>query len=123
MLVNYVFDENLRGVPWQAVQRHNRSSPYPVDVIRVGDSPDLPLRMPDPDILRWAERACRIVVTLDISTFPVHLARHLEDGGHCPGVFIITGWVSIDTIVDFLVVAAYASDPEEWRDCIVHITD
>jgi hypothetical protein len=122
MPIHYVFDENLRGVPWQAVQRHNRSSPYPVDVVRVGDSADLPLATTDPDILRWAERAGRIVVTLDKSTFPVHLARHLNSGGHSPGVFTITGRVRIPTVVDFLVVAAYASDPEEWRDSIVHIT-
>jgi len=93
-----------------------------VDVVRVGDSIDLPLATTDLDILRWAERAGRIVVTLDKSTFPVHLAHHLNAGGHSPGVFTITGRVPIPTIVDFLVVAAYASDPEEWRDSIIHVT-
>jgi len=73
MPLQFVFDENLRGVPWHAVQRYNQSSAFPIDVVRVGDPPDLPRGTADPEILRWAERAARIVVTVDVARCPLTL--------------------------------------------------
>jgi hypothetical protein len=122
MPLQYVFDENLRGVPWQAVQRYNQSSALPIDVVRVGDRAELPRGTADPDLLRWAQRAGRIVVTVDVATLPVHFAAHLGAGGHSAGMFIVMGWVPMPTIIDRLVLAAYASAPEEWQDRIYHIT-
>src|SRR5262249_33503352 len=55
MALRYVLDEDLRGVLWRAIQRHNRTDPKPIDAVRVGDLPDLPLGTPDPDILAWAD--------------------------------------------------------------------
>ena len=122
MPLQFVFDENLRGVPWQAVQRYNESCAFPIDAVRVGDSADLPRGTSDPDLLRWAEHAGRIVVTVDISTLPAHFASHLSAGDHSPGMFVIMGWVPIRTVIDTLAVAAHASDAAEWRDRIYHIT-
>ena len=62
------------------------------------------------------------MVTVDVGTLPAHFASHLRAGGHSPGMFVITGWVPIRTVIDVLAVAAYASEAEEWRDRIYHIT-
>ena len=64
--------------------RHNVSSEYPVDLVCVGDPPDLPLGSDDRTILLWSEREERIL-TEDKSTMPAHLAAHL-DAGHRSGV-------------------------------------
>jgi hypothetical protein len=41
--IRFVLDEHLRGPLWRAGQRHNARAEDPIDVVRVGDPPDLPL--------------------------------------------------------------------------------
>jgi hypothetical protein len=121
MPLSYLFDEHLRGPLWRAVQSHNLRSDEVLDVVRVGDLPDLPLGEQDEAILRWAEREGRIVVTYDRSTIPKHLENHLSDGHHSPGVFLLPRDASIARIVSFLILTAYASDPEDWQDRIEYV--
>lgn len=116
MPLSYVLDENLRGPPWIALQQHNAGGLYPVDVVRVGDPPDLPLGTIDPDLLLWAEREGRVLVTVDWKTMPGHLAAHLQNGHHSPGVLIPRPGLSLSQLVFELVLLAYASDPDELRD-------
>ena len=87
MELRYLLDEHLRGPLWRAVQWHNRRGLWPIDVARVGDPADLPLGSLDPEILLWAEREGRIVVSHDRETLPTHLADHLNAGHRSPGTF------------------------------------
>jgi hypothetical protein len=121
MVLRYLLDEHLRGPLRRAVQWHNSRGSYPLDVVRVGDLADLQLGTGDPAILLWAEREERILVSHDRNTLARHLADHLEQGHHSPGIFIIRPYRSLPEIVSFLAEAAYASDPSEWRDRIVYI--
>ncbi len=116
MPLAYVLDEHLRGALWQAIQQHNTASAFPIDGMQVGDPLDLPLGSSDPDILLWAEREGRVVVTLDRRTMPGHLAAHLQAGHHCAGLFILRSRATIPQIVDYLAAAAYAADPAILRD-------
>ncbi len=117
-LLRYVLDENLRGVLWHAIQQHNSRSAFPLDVVRVGDPPDLPLGTIDPDILVWAEREARIFVSLDKKTLPGHLIQHSQQGRHSPGIFIVIPSSTLTDILDYLVYAAYAGDPFDYADGI-----
>jgi hypothetical protein len=92
-----------------------------LDVTRVGDPADLPLGSQDPDILRWAEREDRILVSLDKKTIPGHFAAHLATGHHSPGVFLIRPAESVRAVLSYLVLAAYASDPSEHQDVCKYI--
>jgi hypothetical protein len=121
MEIRYVLDEHLRGQLWRAIQWHNSRGIYPLDVVRVGDLPDLPLGSDDPTILLWAEREQRILVTFDPDTMPAHLANHLSAGHHSPGVFMLRPHSSLPQVVSFLVDAAYASELSEWQDRITFI--
>jgi hypothetical protein len=116
MPLRFVLDENLRGVLWPAFQQHNAAGVDVVDVTRVGDPPDLPLGTSDSDVLAWAEREGRIVVSWDCNTMPGHLQDHLDQGRHSPGVIILRPGFTIAVLVGILVVAAHASDPLEFRD-------
>lgn len=89
--------------------------------MRAGDPPDLPLRTVDPDILVWAQREARIFVSLDKSTLPGHLALHLQQGRHSPGIFIIIPSSTLKDILDYLTYAAYAGDPLDYVDGICFI--
>ena len=121
MPLAYVLDEHLRGPLWQAILSHNAAGAYPLDAARVGDSTDLPLGSLDPDILIWAEREGRMIVSRDESTMKTHLADHLLAGHHSPGVFLVRKRSRLAKVVSFLVDAAYASDPSEWQDVVTYI--
>jgi hypothetical protein len=118
----FLLDENLRGGSlWQALHQHNATSPNPLDVVRVGDPADLPLRSSDADILLWAEREDRIFISRDKKTLPGHLTDHLNAAHHSPGIFIPRRGSTIDQIVAYLELAAYAGDSATYRDTITFI--
>jgi hypothetical protein len=116
MPLTYVLDEHLRGDLWLAIQRHNASSPDVIDVVQVGDLVDLPLGSADPEILLWAEKVNRVVVSRDYNTMISHLAAHLQAGHHCTGLFVVRPHATIRQVVDYLVIAAYTTDPALLRD-------
>ena len=64
MSIKFLFDENLEDRLRLAVTRHNLRGIDPIDVVLIGDSPDLPRGIDDPDILIWAEREARILVSM-----------------------------------------------------------
>ena len=116
MPLSYLFDENLRGPLWNFVLRHNRSGLNPIDVVQIGDSDVLALGTGDAEILLWAQRHGRILVSVDRGTMSKHLADHLAAGHHSPGVFTVRTEFPLREILDFLVLAAFATDPSEWAD-------
>jgi Domain of unknown function (DUF5615) len=121
MAIRYLLDENSRGVLWHAIVRHNATSSQPMDVVCVGDVDDLPLASTDPDVLRWAEREGRVLITLDYHTMPAYLTDLLHVGGHLPGMFLIRRGSRIRDLVTWLVLAAQSDDEDQWRDQVVYI--
>lgn len=122
MPLRFVLDEHLRGGGlWQAVRRHNLLGIYLIEMTRVGDPPDLPLGSTDPDILLWAAKEARILVSKDRTTMPGLLAQHLQSGRHSPGVLVIRPRSSIPAVLDFLKAAAHASKPEDWENQVRYI--
>lgn len=120
MPLRYVLDEDLRGLLWRYVVRHNARGVDPIDVIRVGDAEGLPLGILDPLILIWCEVNDRVLVSHDRSTVPVHLRDHLKAGRRSPGIFLVRD-VDPASVVAFLAAASEASDPAEWYDRYFYI--
>jgi hypothetical protein len=121
MALRYLLDENARGVLWHAIVRYNATSAVTLDVVCVGDLDDLPLAIPDPDILRWAERDGRILVSADYHTMPSYLIDLLKAGGHSPGLFLIRRRSRIRDIVAWLALAAQSGDDDQWKDQVFYI--
>jgi hypothetical protein len=122
MPLRFLLDESVRGGGlWQAIADHNRSGIDLLDAVRVGDPSDLPLGAPDPEILLWAEREGRILLTGDRRTMPGHLADHLQAGHTSPGVFVIRPASTLPAIVAFLVLAAHTSTASSWENRIEFI--
>jgi hypothetical protein len=121
MALSYLGDENLPGRFDRAIQRHNARGLFSLDYVRVGGPDDLPLGSTDPAILTWIERNQRILLTLDEHTMATHLREHVESGHHVPGIFMIHPSATISDVLDFLVLAAYASDLPEWQDQIRYV--
>jgi hypothetical protein len=120
-VLRFLLDEDLRGPLWTAIRHHNIRGIHSIEAIRVGDSSAPPLATPDPEILLWTESHEHVLVSRDKTTLPGHLRQHLLSGHHCPGIFIAPMRPSYTFIVDFLALAAYASDADEWRDRIEFI--
>lgn len=121
MALRYVLDENQRGLLWRAIVRHNQMNLHVLDVVRVGDPPDLPLGSVDAEVLLWCERENRILVTFDRTTMAGHLTVHLNGGRHAPGIFMLRRRSHLPQVVDHLALVAYASDAWEWQDRIEFI--
>ena len=120
-MLRFLLDEHLRGPLWQAIVRHNAQGGLPIDAARVGDAADLPLGSDDATILHWAQREDRILLTEDVHTMPGHLARHLQSGGHSPGVFVISTGFSMKKLVSHLELVAYAGEAHDYEDTIVYV--
>jgi predicted nuclease of predicted toxin-antitoxin system len=116
MALRFLIDENLLDRLSRALARYNASGNNPIDAVQIGDIPDLPRGMDDPEILLWAEGNERILISFDLSTIPLFLSDHLQSGHHSPGVFLIRKGSHLRDVIDFLVLAAYASEPWEWKD-------
>ena len=116
----FLLDENIRGPLWQFIRRHNARGIDALDVLRVGDPADLPLASEDPDIIRWAARENRILISLDEHTLAGHLTEFLAGGNHSPGILIPRA-VPLIELVEFLACVAHASEPAEWQDQITYI--
>jgi hypothetical protein len=121
MVLRFLLDEHLRRALWRAISKHNRMGIDVLDVARVGDPVDLPLGSFDPQLLIWAERENRILVSRDATTLPRFLTDHLQLGNHLPGLFLIRPRKRIPDVVAFLAYAAYFSDPTDWQDRIEYI--
>jgi hypothetical protein len=119
--LRFLLDEHLRGVLWLAILRHNARGGLPIDAVRVGDPPDLPLGSADPAILLWAEREQRILLTLDVNTMPAFMTQHLQAGHRSPGVFVIHVGCSIAQLVGYLELVAHAGNPADYEKAITYV--
>jgi hypothetical protein len=122
MPLQFLLDENIPGSIRTAIDRHNDVGQDFLDVIRVGETDDLPLGSTDRSILIWCEQQDRLLITKDTSTIPAHFAEHLAAGRSCPGIFMLAKGISITLLVEYLILVAYASESMEWRDRIEYIT-
>ena len=121
MALLYLLDEHFRGEIWRAILDHNAGSFNPIDVVRVGDPPDRPLSTPDSEILDWARRAGRVLISRDRRTMIAELAAYLQGGRSSPGLFIIRPRSRLADVLAFLVEAAHAGDEDQWRDQVTYI--
>jgi hypothetical protein len=121
MPLTFLLDEQLHGLLLRAIQHHNARGGHWIDAVQVGDPPDLPRQSTDADILVWAERENRILVTRDMRTMPGHFRDHLLAGRHSPGVVLLDRGMRWGVIVQYLEVIAHAGDPADFLDQIVSI--
>ena len=74
----------------------------------------------DLEVLGIAARAGRLLITHDKRTMPPHFARFIADNTS-PGVLIASQRLSIDVVVDEILLIWFASDADEWIDRIAHL--
>lgn len=80
----------------------------------------LPERMKDPEVLAVAASTGRVLVSYDIHTMPQHFAEFIARQPS-PGLILIPSSKSLGQVIEYLVLAWYASEPEEWVNRIVWV--
>ena len=113
MRPRFLLDEHLR----RAIQEQL----HEMHVQRIGDEGVPPLATPDPDILTWIERNNYILITNNRTTMPIHLADHLQAGGHVPGILCFPQRTSIGTYVNELRRVWNSFTPEQYQDVIQYL--
>jgi len=115
--IRFLLDENVHPLYRTELLKRERT----LVVWRVGMVGAPPRGTPDPDILDWCEKNAFILVTNNRASMPPHLANHLAQGRHIPGVIVLNNKMSIGETIEELWLIWVASDLEEYRDSIVYL--
>ncbi len=117
MALKYLMDENMN--PFYKKQMRRKETDI---VVRAIGEPNVPLRGTlDPDILLWCEEYNFVLVTNNRRSMPAHLADHLAQNHHIPGIFILNERLSVGDHLDELILLTYGSFEGEYQDQIIHL--
>lgn len=105
-------------VPTQLLRGLLRREPV-LDIVRVQD---VGLSsVPDPDVLEWAAREGRVLITLDVNSAVGAAYERLAQGRNMPGVFAVTSGISLGRAIESLLMLSMASLPGEWDGQVVYL--
>lgn len=91
-----------------------------LDVVRAQDV-DL-ARTPDPDVLAWAARQQRIVLTHDVNTMTRFASDRLRRGEPMAGLFLVHQWGSApSSVIEDLVLLNDCSETAEWAGKFLYL--
>jgi hypothetical protein len=117
MTIQYLLDENLPPLYREQLLRLQAD----LTVWMVGDPGVPPKSTLDPEILIRCEQNQFILVTNNRTSMPVHLAEHLSQKCHIPGIFVLRPKATIKAILEDLVLIAQVGIPQDYQDRITHI--
>src|ERR1035438_8188433 len=75
----------------------------------------------DPEVLEVAWQKGRILITHDRRTMPGHFRDRHASGKSSPGVFIVSQFEPIGSVVDVLIMVWAVSNSAEWEDQVRHL--
>lgn len=108
----YLLDENVNPLLKKALLQ--RASDMVVWC--VGDPGAPPLHTIDPDILLWCEAKGFTLVTKNRTSMPSHLQEHLAREHSVPGIFILKRNMSMEEIIEELVLIWEIAEPDEYMN-------
>ncbi len=108
-MLRFLADENLNSDIVRGLQRRRAE----LDIVRVQDVGLYGAE--DPDILAWAAREDRILLTHDVSTMTRFAYERVSAGEPMPGMFEVGRSVTIGRIIDDILLLADASEDGEWE--------
>lgn len=117
MALKYLIDENVMPLYTNQLRRKQPA----LVVWAVGEVGAPPKSTLDPEILLWCEEYNFALVTNNRKSMPVHLADHLAEGRHIPGIFILNPDMSIGQNIDELLLIADGSLDDEYQDQIIYL--
>jgi hypothetical protein len=114
----FLLDEHIP----HAILRGLRLRESAIRVFVVGGAFGEPgIETPDPELLVWIEEHGCLLVTNNRATMPEHLANHLAQGRHIPGILIIPRRFTLGATIDILHLIWAASYEDDFFDQIVYL--
>ena len=117
MTLKFILDENVDPVYQTKFLQKNPE----LVMWAIGDPGTPPKSTLDPEILCWCEEENFLLVTNNRKSMPVHLADHIAQGRHVPGILILNANLTIGETIEELTLIAQAAFEEEYQDQIVHL--
>ena len=108
-MLRFVADENFNGAIVRGLLRRRPT----LDLVRVQDIGLAGTK--DPDLLAWAAREQRVLLTHDVTTLPQFAEDRVGVGLPMPGVFEVGEHLSIRQAIDDLLLIAECSHDGEWE--------
>lgn len=115
--IRYLLDENVAPVFRTELLKLEPG----IVAWKVGDPGAPPRGTDDPTILRWCEENFFILITNNRKTIPKHLAAHLDEGRHVPGIFELNPNMSMGETIEELLLIWGASNFQEYQDLIIYL--
>ena len=113
-MLRLLADENFDGTTTRALLRRRPD----LDLVRVQD---IGLAgADDPSVLAWAAENDRILLTHDRETLPKFAFQRVKQGRTMPGVFLILGETDRARLIDDILLAEDASEPEDWSNQVCY---
>lgn len=75
----------------------------------------------DPQVLEWAAREHRVLLTHDANTIPRFAFDRVRAGKPMPGVVEIATRLPIGQVVEDILILAFASRPGEWEGQVLYL--
>lgn len=88
---------------------------------RIGDPGAPAIHSADPLILDWCGENGFILLTNNRRSMPQHLAEHVANGRHIPGILVVDPACEIKKLAEDLALVAGASLPGEFQDQIRYL--
>ncbi|WP_193198445.1 DUF5615 family PIN-like protein [Nostoc sp. MG11] len=114
MALKYLIDENVDPIYTIQLRRLKPD----LFVVAVGDLTTPQKGTLDPEIWVWYEENDCILVTNNRKSMPVHLADHVAQKHHVPGIFILNPKLSFGENLEQLLLIAEGSFDNEYQDRI-----
>lgn len=114
-MLRLLADENLNRFIVSGVRDRVVAADFP-------RAQDLGLRgLADPELLEWAARENRIVVSHDVSTMTRHGSDRVRQGLELPGLLLVPSTTPTRIAIDELVVLCHCSEHHEWANLIAFL--
>ena len=104
-----IADEDFNG----RIVRGLRRRVATLDLVRVQDIGRM--GADDAELLEWAARECRVLVTHDASTMTRHAYARVSAGEPMAGVIVAAQDLPIGVIIEDLVVIAECTETDDWQ--------
>lgn len=114
-MISLLSDENFDNHIVRGVLRRDPQ----IDLIRMQDHGLAGIE--DPDLLEWAAKSDRVLLTHDANTIPAFAYQRVDSGLSMPGVFIVGKSVPIGIVIADIVLIARTSLDGEWEGQVRHL--
>ena len=114
-MLSLVTDEDFNNRILRGLQRRNSD----LDIVRVQDAGLTGKE--DAEVLEWAARDGRVLLTHDVTTMKQHVDERIAAGLPMPGVFVVSQQTLISLAIEEILLLAECSLQGEWEGQIIFL--